>query len=789
MSTKTIARDERPLGQLVWWLMFLGWTPILASYGHVLDPISTLGDGAVTTFTNEVTLFQQRGIGHPALGILTLAALAQALAIWRLGWRPLWPLPVFLALSCFIYLFNAADSGPTESLVHVIYAVFATWSAYLFLRHGHLMAAGFGGYVALLALDVVLKWLGLDRGLLGFVFYDYAPNLVTTGVFLALTILIRMVWLIFRDNRDFVKSLDHDTFSHALRRTLRLWWPMPIIFLVFALGWWALGHYWATPTALGFVTQQTGSAETKLNDWIEQEKERRPLENEPKNFLKVFLTYIDDVARLQRQILLEKRTSGRSYGVSSRESLERYQTELHELRQQLTAPPPNAPEIARKALLATTADAYKDWVERGATSEDALEPGLRRLTELQTMLTRAQTQLAIILASDEAGNLDELPTTVRSRIDGELFPQSKLPLMEVPDCFFIPFLDPVCAVEARMARGVNSAMIGLRQGMIDAVIETIEGPATKGAKTVDEAMLKALAETQTQFDRFEHTSVNAINRGFQTWRNISLLATLYSLIILFKTFLIVFSRVIFSPKVAPKLAAPFLPDEQPDGKPQLIRHAQVLRIPVHDPDAHFVSRWGVTLEGPPPARRRPLGLRFPVIRMLTGTWSMNRIDGGRDPEDHEFDADLKVDEPAELVSWRLREGEKVVFRFQDFVGMGERVKVRRVASLSITTLILGRMIYYVAEGPGVLILRTTAAARISSDPEAHRPAPMPKLVAWATNTCFGILAAQTTIDTFLSGYNLTTGKSNTVIWDTSTRRGNGPGTGILRFVKSFLLPV
>ncbi len=121
--------------------------------------------------------------------------------------------------------------------------------------------------------------------------------------------------------------------------------------------------------------------------------------------------------------------------------------------------------------------------------------------------------------------------------------------------------------------------------------------------------------------------------------------------------------------------------------------------------------------------------------------------------------------------------------------MGETVKVRRVASLSITTLILGRMIYYVAEGPGVLILRTTAAARISSDPEAHRPAPMPKLVAWAAHTCFGILAAQTTTDTFLSGYNLKTGDKDTVIWDTSTRRGNGPGTGILRFAKSFLLPI
>ncbi|WP_125932194.1 hypothetical protein [Thiosocius teredinicola] len=790
LSTLTISRDERPLGQLVWWLMFLGWTPILASYGYVLDPIATLETGAIATFTNEVTLYQQRGFGHPALGILTLATLLQALAIRRLRWRTLWPIPVFLGLSCFIYVFNAPSSASaSESGVHAMYAVFATWSAYLFLRHGHLMSAGFGGYIALLFIDVVLHWFGMDGGLLGLVFYGYVPSLITTAIFLALTVLIRMAWLMVRDNRAFIQSLDRATFRLALRRTLLLWWPMPIVFVLFGFAWWAAAQYWVKPKTLAVVTQQSQATESALQAWIETEQAKPALPAKQQGFLEKFQTYAHEVARLRRQILKEQRRSGHIPGVFSSNELREYQDALDALRRDFQAPPSHAPEIARKALLQQSIESYAAWKAAPETSEDPLERQMRRLTELQTMLTGAQTQLAIILASQKSDSLEALPETARREIDQELFPRSALPLVNVPKCFVIEFLDPVCAVEARMARGANSAMTGLREDMIDAVVESIEGPATEGAKSVDEAMLKALAEAQTQFDGFETRSVSAIKQGFQTWRNVSLLATLYSLIILFKTLLIVFSRVIFSPKVAPNLAAPFLPETPTDGLPQLTRHAQILRIPVDDPDAHFVSRWGVTLEGPPPARRRPMGLRFPVIRMLTRNWSMNRIDGRRNPDDYEFDAHLKVDEPAELVSWRLREGEQVVFRFQDFVGMGETVKVRRVASLSITTLILGRMIYYVAEGPGVLILRTTAAARISSDPEAHRPAPMPKLVAWAAHTCFGILAAQTTTDTFLSGYNLKTGDKDTVIWDTSTRRGNGPGTGILRFAKSFLLPI
>lgn len=825
MSKQTISRDESPLGQLVWWLMFLGWTPILASYGYVLDPIQTFETGALTTFTREVTLFQQRGLGHPALGILLVAALLQGLAIWRLGWRTLWPIPVFSLLSCFIYVFNGIDTGAfTESAVHAIYAVFATWAAYLFLRHGHVLSFGFGGYVALLMLDVLLDWLGLQGGLLGLVFFDYVPSLVNTAIFLALTILTRMVWLFVRDNRDFATRLDRTVFRRSLRRTLRLWWPMPFIFVLFGSGWWAVGHFVVKPTAQEFAEIRTETIEDGLKTWIAEQDQALPESARQRGVLAMvdnYLKYAREVARLTQIIQAAERTCGHFS-----EAFLQAREALNAQRTRFPAPASaDVTEIAQRALLSRTETSFEKWkaapagapieatpstrIECGKSASDDLEAAaaetdeqtsansavalpsdplertLQQLIELQTLLARAQVQLTIIKAAKEARDLKALPGTVRRKLEEEV----DLPLMDGPKNCFPEILRAKCVVKKSIADDVNGAMLKLRREMINAVVETIEGPASEGAESADQAMLKALALTQTQFDGFTAASVGAIKRGFQTWRNVSLLATLYSLIILFKTFLIVFSRVIFSPKIAPDLAAPFLAEDCPEGPPRLTRHAQLLCIPVSVPDAHFVSRWGVTLEGPPPARRRPLGLRFPITRMLTRTWSMNRIDGGRDPADHEFDAHLKVDEPAELVSWRLREGEQVVFRFQDFVGMGETVKVRRVASLSITTLILGRMIYYVAEGPGLLILRTTAAARISSDPEAQRPAPMPKLVAWAANTCFGILAAQTTVDTFLSGYNLKTGASDTVIWDTSTRRGNGPGTGILRFVKSFLLPI
>ena len=764
MSKPTIARDERPLGQLVWWLMFLGWTPILASYSYVLDPAATFQAGLIDTFTDKVTLFQQTAFGHPALGILSVAGLLQALAIVRLRWHALWPLPVFLGISCFIYVFNGQSGDSlSEPLVHIAFALFATWSAYLFLRHGHLLSWGFGGYVALLLIDAILHHGDLLRGgLLGLAFDFYNPSLVTTGIFVALTVLTRMVWLLVRDNHAFVKSLDRRILARATGRSLQLWWPMLAIFLALGAAWWAAAEHWAKPAALQLVEEQAAQLESELQKLIENEREV--------------------VANAQRDYQARMRAQLPDWVVWMRRLHRSQSADIHrQLKNNVTR---------RADQFAVLEAAYQAWQQAPASRDDPLEHALLRTSELQTLWLQAHTELAILDAADRTVALRAAPQQAREKLEQDILPRDALPTMQVPKCGFLaPLFNPGCPVKAALARSSNRAMNQLHTQIIGGLSGAIEGPANQAADAIDSATDTALNETDKDFQQISLHSTDSIRYGFQIWRNISLLAALYSLIVLLKTFLIVISRVIFSPRETTGISASFLPEGTPQDAAALARHGQLLCIPLGEPDAHFVSRWGVTLEGPPPARCRPLGLRFPFIRLFTRTWVMNRIHGKRRAEDHEFDAHIKVDEPAELVSWRLKKGEQAVFRFHDFVGMSEGLQVRRVVSLSITTLMLGRMIYYVAEGPGTLILRTTAAARVTSDEEPHRPAPMPKLVAWAANTHFGIHAELTVGDTFLSGYNLHTGPVDTVLWDTSTRRGNGPGSGIMRFAKSFLLPI
>jgi hypothetical protein len=716
MSTTT--RSKYPfLEQLFWFLLFVGWVPMLASYTYVLDPVAAGRTGVGVMITERIPLYQQYGWGHPAIGILSLIGVISAALLLGLKQWHLLPIPLFLLWSSLIYVFNTSGTdAPWQLAVHVVYGVLAFASTYLFLRHGHLLSGAFTSFVVLLFLDVgiaqgaVLFGASPDTSLFGLVFRGYTPSIINTLLFVTIAVLVRMVWLIIRDNRHFVQSLSRSEMRSALKQTFRLWFIAPLIFVGFGGFWWALSNLWFEPKLTAEIEEQTNLLQNDIISWL--------IDNEPM----AFNTHVDYI---------------------------------------------------------------EGWIAEHDDVDD-LERALYRWSDMRLGFIVERQRKGVQRASRAARRVEDLPDIVETEMT-QAFPASSLPLLDEPNwCFF---LDPVCKTKRWITSSTNDMMRNTRQSLIDETVDALEAPVDGVNQSVDDMTNAAFTSLGESHNTAQLTATASISGGFRTWRNVSLLAGLYSAIILLKTLLIVFSRVVFAPKGESSIRARFLPDDTPDGAPTLLHHKQVYHIPTSAPDAHFVARRGVTLEGPPPARRRPLGLRLPVARLLGGSWVMNRIDGNRADNPDEFDAELKVDEPAELVSWTLREGERVVFRFSDFVGMSESLNLGRISSLSLTTLVLGRMIFHYAEGPGVLILRTTAAARLGPSPEAERPAPMPKLVAWGSSTRFSIVAALTTMDTFFSGHNLKTSQGDAVVWDTSTRRGDGPGTGILRFMKSFLLPI
>ncbi len=107
-----------------------------------------------------------------------------------------------------------------------------------------------------------------------------------------------------------------------------------------------------------------------------------------------------------------------------------------------------------------------------------------------------------------------------------------------------------------------------------------------------------------------------------------------------------------------------------------------------------------------------------------------------------------------IVEWKLQPGEEVVFRYEDFFGASENVRLRSQWSLRISTLLLGRIVFRIAtcgEGEGRLLLKANVEDNELGD---IRALPPERMLAWNRHARFSVHSARTPWKTLLNGYTL-----------------------------------
>ena len=107
-----------------------------------------------------------------------------------------------------------------------------------------------------------------------------------------------------------------------------------------------------------------------------------------------------------------------------------------------------------------------------------------------------------------------------------------------------------------------------------------------------------------------------------------------------------------------------------------------------------------------------------------------------------------------IVEWKLRPGEQVIFRYQDFHGASENVRLSSEWSFRLATLLLGRVRFHIAscpDGEGRLLLR----ANVEEIDQQHiRAVPPERMIAWSRHARFSIHSGRTLWKTLLNGYTL-----------------------------------
>lgn len=413
-----------------------------------------------------------------------------------------------------------------------------------------------------------------------------------------------------------------------------------------------------------------------------------------------------------------------------------------------------------------------------------LEQALQRFAAFQINKADAHLQSGIQDAnSDIKSRSAETPRQVSQSVRKHT--AGRLPGTATKRC---GFLDVFCLISNGIKSMANSSYQRAREKSIRSMERELAKSDENIQGNADQFAAKAQSLTGSVSSTTNSVAGLSIASVFLTYKTLSTLMLIYSIMILFKSFLVIFGRVIFDPKRNPKISAQFRPDEGPKGQVKLTLKGSGFKVPkAYASDRYYCFR-DIQLSGPPPARTFPLGIRFFLTRVLSKRVSFKFVEGGRSGSTN-FAATISIDPPQEIVEWKLRDGERVFFKFKDLVGFDGNTTFKRVASLSLSTLILGRIIVYHAEGPGTILLKTRAAPELSVGRGAIAPFEPRSLVAWNSAIRFYVDARLTIVDTLLSSFNIHVEKGEHYLRDKTDAVDDGMFSGVLKFAANFLLPI
>lgn len=369
--------------------------------------------------------------------------------------------------------------------------------------------------------------------------------------------------------------------------------------------------------------------------------------------------------------------------------------------------------------------------------------------------------------------VDQSPQGIHDQLDKDL-PNT---IFKKKECGWDPVLCPIVNATKSLGNKIYLSSKRKKLRSIKYELQELADGSNKLSKSMQDVIVLKLKQ-------LKNITTTAINSLFNLWSLFSFLMFLYGIIILIKTFLMVCSRVCFSPETENTATFKTQSFENKTGKITRLKDKFVLKP--SDKNTFYFCRNSITVSGAPPARKTPQMFTALLQRIWHKRWGLNYVD----PSSTSDGVTITVAKPSEFVMWNIAKGEKVYFHFADFVGMSSEAKIKRHISLSVSTLLFGRIVYHYIEGPGLLFLKTKAQPTVSPEKEALSGQNSALLVAWNNDVNFKINASHTVVDTLFSDYHIKPNQENElIVMDLSEERGTSTAAGVSRFLKSFVFPV
>ena len=351
------------------------------------------------------------------------------------------------------------------------------------------------------------------------------------------------------------------------------------------------------------------------------------------------------------------------------------------------------------------------------------------------------------------------------------------------------FMDLKCGTTNLVKGILNSAYLDIRNRAERKFVANAVARAEAGNLKTNQALNAAKKEIDKSLKSLMEQTRKMVNRVFQLSKAIHIIFMAWLIIIAIKSFLYVFSRVIFDKSTDIHVD---LLEHEDEAKQGSVKHLQEVMIAGDYPYSLYYKSNYQPL-GPAPRFSIPQWRSSLLSRIRFGAWSMNRVDM---PLGSERGLTFNAIEAEYLVDWEMKEGEEVIFSYGNFVAMNENIELRTVISLRVATMLMGRFIFHTARckgGPGRLILRTRGKPATAE--QVRQSIPASRLIAWNRYSRFSVDSHLTRADIFLNGFNLRRSDTDDdsrpqgIIVVEADARSGSIMVGTLRFAKHFLLPI
>ena len=405
---------------------------------------------------------------------------------------------------------------------------------------------------------------------------------------------------------------------------------------------------------------------------------------------------------------------------------------------------------------------------------------------LNQIITRSSRRLQVTtrnninkIQQDIEKGLRDTKTSTRQSLDDAL--PKRFPGTARSQCIVI---DLPCHLANGIKDMMNSAYQRAKKQQLDAFQTTLDNAFEEQDRVGKEYAEAFSNEAERRLGILETNSIVALRQVVLTLTVLGYALTLYAVLVLLKSYLVVFARVLYSDNSFKPLQEI---DEESTKTGRTRKLGDTFAIPNNSARQYYArdSAIGINVVE---RKRLPHWHRIPLARLFSGSYVLCLIDT---KEPYQKACNLKVDAPAELVHWELKQGEQVVINFKDFVAMSTDTRIGSKISLRLSSLIFGKVIYHYATGPGALIMRTKSTPISGREAKAEGALNAAGLVAWNKKNEYNVVSSLTITDIFFSGCSIRkSSKRDQIIYDTSQSRMNsGLFKGIWRTARTFLLPI